>query len=447
MHGNGEAAAGAAPERHASTLEAIDLERSTLRFRDRDLERTYREYHSVHNLSNARAAHLIAVLMMVAWGFAIRGFLPPFDRPLDMTLRYGVFIPVLLVGFALTYARWYRRIWEWEIVGLLVIIMPLWVFYVSRMRTMPPDFGYVGLILMITFTYTLVRIRFPKVVLMAGLALAIYVPYAIVAVQVSGVKTTIALFYLLSFGALGGVAAYRQERSRRLLFVRERQLDRERHRSDSLLLNILPQAIVDRLKVRRDGGRLAEALDEVSVLFADAVDFTGQAAKTTPDELVDALDELFRRFDGLADRFGLEKIKTVGDAYMAVAGAPVAMPNHAGAAADMALAILEESALVRWPSGDPIVMRIGVASGPAVAGVIGHRKFAYDLWGDTVNLASRLESHGTPGRILVSETVVEQLSSRYAFGPEQVVDIKGRGPTRVRFLLGRTADTQAPSPS
>jgi class 3 adenylate cyclase len=325
------------------------------------------------------------------------------------------------------------------------------VFYVSRMRTMPPDFGYVGLLLMAMFAYTLVRPRFLLVLAIGALAMVSYIPYAVFAVQVTGVRTAIAIFYLVSFTGLGAVASYRSERNIRLLFIRERQLDQERHRSDALLLNILPEAIVNRLK-RRETGRLAEALDEVSVLFADAVGFTQQASKTTPDELVAALDELFRRFDLLADRYGLEKIKTVGDAYMAVAGAPVPMEGHAEAAAEMALAILEESSQVRWPSGDPIVMRIGVATGPAVAGVIGTRKFAYDLWGDTVNLASRLEEHGQPGCIMVSEEVARRLEGRYEFGPSRVVDLKGKGPTPVRFLLGRTpapepkADEVAPVP-
>jgi class 3 adenylate cyclase len=305
----------------------------------------------------------------------------------------------------------------------------------------------VGVILITAFTYSLIRLRFVLVMVVTAVGILAYMPFAIFARHIFGVRPLLAAFYLLSFGALGGVAAYLLERFTRLLFLRERQLDRERERSDALLLNILPRTIVDRLKVRRDGTRLAEAHDDVSVLFADAVGFTGQAGKTSPDALVGALDELFRRFDRVADRYGLEKVKTVGDEYMAVAGAPVGMPNHAEAAADMALAILEETEHVQWPSGDHIVMRIGVASGPAVAGVIGDRKFAYDLWGDTVNLASRLEASVEPGRILVSETMAELLADRYEFGPAQVLDLKGKGPTPVRFLVARRADVQAATAS
>ena len=150
------------------------------------------------------------------------------------------------------------------------------------------------------------------------------------------------------------------------------------------------------------------------------------------------LDGVFSLFDTLVDRFGMEKIKTVGDAYMAVAGAPEPHPEHAQAAAQMALGIQETMAELRWPSGEPMRVRVGIASGPAVAGVIGHRKFAYDLWGDTVNLASRLESHGTPGRILVSVATAALLDGDYLLSEKQVIDLKGRGPTPARFLLGRS---------
>src|SRR5262249_11003192 len=154
-------------------------------------------------------------------------------------------------------------------------------------------------------------------------------------------------------------------------------------------LNILPQAVVDQLKTSPDG-HVAQAFDQVTVIFADAVGSTEQGARSTPEQFAAALDELFRRFDQIADRHRLEKIKTIGDAYMAVAGAPVPRANHRAAALSMAIDVLDEAGDVRWPSGDPIEVRVGVATGPALAGIIGQRKFAYDLWGDTVNFASRL---------------------------------------------------------
>jgi class 3 adenylate cyclase len=351
------------------------------------------------------------------------------------------------VGFALSFTRFFERIWEWVAVAVVVATNLMWVWYISQVLTMPAEYGYVGLILITAFTYTLLRLRFVLVVAITLVSIAAYLPYAVSAVYIFGVTTVLATLFLVTFGVLGGVVAYRTERSSRLLFLRERQLDRERERSDALLLNVLPQVIIDRLKFETDGGHVAEALDEVSVLFADAVNSTAEAAMTSPEEFAETLDQLFRRFDAVADRHGLEKIKTIGDAYMAVAGAPVAMADHAAGAAEMALDVLAASTEVRWPSGDPIVVRVGVASGPAVAGVIGVRKFAYDLWGDTVNLASRLEASGEPGRILVSEAMAEMLGDRYEFGPKVVLDLKGKGPTPVRFLLARRSELPASTAS
>ena len=429
------------------TAPSEDLGRKTLRFRDAELEAEYREYSFDQSLTNVRFALLGAAGLWILWGVVLRPFMVPADRAFDLVLRFGVFIPILLVAFALSFTPAFRRIWEWVLTAVILTTMVAWVFYIAEIRTMPAQLGYVGLILIAAFSYTLIRLRFLLVVVVALVALAIYLPYAFVAPHIFGVEETIAALFLVTFAGLGGVAAYRLELASRLLFLRERQLQRERERSDGLLLNILPGVIVDRLKAQRDGGRIAEDLEEVSVVFADAVDSTAHAAQTSPEEFAETLDRLFRRFDGIADRHGLEKIKTIGDAYMAVAGAPVPAPDHAIRAADAALDFLAEAGEIRWPNGDPIVMRVGMATGPAVAGVIGQRKFAYDLWGDTVNLASRLaESHGEAGHIQVSEAAARRLADRYELGAPRVIDLKGKGPTEVRFLLGRRPEAARPAP-
>lgn len=203
----------------------------------------------------------------------------------------------------------------------------------------------------------------------------------------------------------------------------------------------MPRAIVERLKAR-DGspkaGSIADALPDVTVLFADLVGFTERAGRIPPNELVVVLDDVFTAFDGMADRLGLEKIKTVGDAYMAVAGAPEPRLDHAEAAAEMALGIVRHMDGLRWPTGEPMQVRVGVASGAVVAGVIGRRKFAYDLWGDTVNLASRLEAGGEPGGVLVAESTADLLAYAYDLSEPCVLEVKGKGPTRARYLLGRS---------
>ncbi|MGZ5213617.1 MAG: adenylate/guanylate cyclase domain-containing protein [Actinomycetota bacterium] len=207
--------------------------------------------------------------------------------------------------------------------------------------------------------------------------------------------------FLVSIAVIGMAAGYGLERTTRLVFLRERQLDLARRRADDLLRNTLPGSVVDRLQAgdtAPEEAQIADRLESVTVLFADLVRFTEHASRVAPHELVVVLDDVFTRFDELADRVGMEKIKTVGDSYMAVAGAPDPGPDHAGAAAEMALGVLACLKGARWPTGEPMDVRVGVASGPVVAGVIGRRKFAYDLWGDTVNVASRLESRGEPGQ-------------------------------------------------
>jgi class 3 adenylate cyclase len=424
------------------------LDPITLRFRNPELEAAYRVRNFRQNLGNIRFAFLGGTLLWVTWGLVLYPHLLALaDKRIDLIMRYGFFVPILLLGFGLSFFRWFERVWEWVAVGIVLATVLTWVYYIAQVLTIPAEYGYVGLILITAFTYTLLRLRFVLVAAITLVGIAAYLPYAVAAVYITGVTTVLATLFLVTFGVLGWVVAYRTERSSRVLFLRERQLGEERERSDSLLLNILPQAIIDRLKTEQNGGHVAEELEEVSVLFADAVNSTEEAAKTSPEEFAETLDQLFRRFDAIADTHGLEKIKTIGDAYMAVAGAPIPMENHAQAAAEMALDVLAAAGEVRWPSGIPIVVRVGVATGPAVAGVIGQRKFAYDLWGDTVNLASRLEENGESGRILVSEGMSEQLGERYEFGPPIVLDLKGKGPTPVRFLLARRSEVPAPTAS
>ena len=418
----------------------LGLRRLRLRFREPSLEAAFRADQFRHNLGNIRFAFLAGIGLWVSWGFLLRPrMLALSDQRLDAAIRFGVFIPMLIVALGLTFTRFFEREWERVAVVIAIATILTWVYYISQVLTLPAEYGYVGVILITAFSYTLLRLRFIFVALITVVGIAAYLPYAFTAQYIVDLSRVLATLYLVSFGILGGLAAYRMERFARQLFMRERQLDEERLRSDRLLLNILPQAIVDQLKTS-SGGRIAQAFDEVSVVFADAVGSTDQAARCSPEEFADSLDALFRRFDEIADRHGLEKIKTIGDAYMAVAGAPVPVADHAEAAVAMALDILAESGDIRWPSGDPIVVRGGVASGPAVAGVIGHKKFAYDLWGDTVNLASRLEEHGEPGRVLVSESTAVRLADRYDFAPTQILDVEGKGATPVRVLLGRRAD-------
>ncbi|MGF1535186.1 MAG: adenylate/guanylate cyclase domain-containing protein [Elainellaceae cyanobacterium] len=224
-----------------------------------------------------------------------------------------------------------------------------------------------------------------------------------------------------------------------------RQLERERRKSENLLLNILPPSIAARLKA---GHReIADGFADATVLFADLVNFTQLAETRSPHELVQLLNTIFSAFDALTERFGLEKIKTIGDAYMVVGGLPVPRPDHAEAIAELALAMQQEVKRLCRQTGESIEIRIGINTGPVTAGVIGTKKFIYDLWGDTVNVASRMESHGLAGAIQVSETTYERLRHRYQFSVRRNVSVKGKGAMTTYVLTENRQHTNMQSRS
>ncbi|NND02592.1 MAG: adenylate/guanylate cyclase domain-containing protein [Acidimicrobiia bacterium] len=215
-------------------------------------------------------------------------------------------------------------------------------------------------------------------------------------------------------------------------FVRQRNLFQQQ--SDTLLNNVLPSEIAERLK--RDSGMIAEQLNSVSVLFADVVDFTPMSSAMSPTQLVGLLDRVFSDIDGFVEELGLEKIKTVGDEYMVAAGVPTPRSDHAEVVAELALRIRDHFA-AGSVNGHRIEFRIGINSGPVVAGIIGRRKFAYDLWGDVVNTASRMESQGVAGEIQITGSTFGLISDRFLCKPRGTIDVKGKGEQETWLLRGR----------
>jgi adenylate cyclase len=222
-----------------------------------------------------------------------------------------------------------------------------------------------------------------------------------------------------------------------LLQYSVRARDAAMAQSEGLLLNVLPRSIAERLK--RGPGIIAERFDDVTVLFADVADFTPFAERTSPERIVSVLDEVFSAFDRLTEKRGLEKIKTIGDAYMVAGGLPERRPDHAQSVAELALDMQSELARICKALGLGLTIRIGIASGPVVAGVIGRHKFTYDLWGDTVNTASRMESQGVAGRIQVTEATYQRLRDRFDFEDRGEIAIKGKGHLRAYLLVGSAA--------
>ena len=258
----------------------------------------------------------------------------------------------------------------------------------------------------------------------------------------TGVPVWFSTLMLVLNVAVGGtivftlLALFAQQRHDALAALRV-----EQDKAETLLLNILPRSIADRLKA--DSQTIADDFSAASILFADVVDFTPLSQRLPAAEVVGMLDRLFSHFDKLADRYGLEKIKTIGDCYMVAAGVPTPRPDHARAIALMAIdmrAAMQDADAV----GDlGLEMRIGINSGPVVAGVIGRKRFLYDLWGDAVNTASRMESHGSPGRIQITRATYELLRDEFECEPRGTIDVKGKGEIETWYLVGRKGEAPA----
>ncbi|HEY9862573.1 MAG TPA: adenylate/guanylate cyclase domain-containing protein [Candidatus Obscuribacterales bacterium] len=220
----------------------------------------------------------------------------------------------------------------------------------------------------------------------------------------------------------------------------DKALQESRERSEKLLLNILPPSIAERLKY--DSSSIAEKFDEVTILFADIVGFTPLSNRIEPDELVERLNQVFSVFDQLTEKHGLEKIKTIGDAYMVVGGLPLAKPDHAEAVAQIALDMQRAIANFQTQYNEPLQIRIGINSGSVIAGVIGVKKFIYDLWGDAVNVASRMESSGLPGKIQVTEATYERLKNSYILEKRGQIEVKGKGEMTTYWLIQETVNSR-----
>jgi len=226
------------------------------------------------------------------------------------------------------------------------------------------------------------------------------------------------------------------DKERIVQLQREKELlNIEQMKTDKLMLNILPRPIADRLK--KGESNIAGSYPEVTILFSDLVGFTNMAAGKTASELVKLLNDLFTRFDKRAEDLGIEKIKTIGDAYMAVGGLPIPRSDHADIVAEMALGMFDDLRDFNAANQVKINMRIGINSGPVVAGVIGFTKFSYDLWGNTVNTSSRMESTSENGKIQVSAMSYDLLKSNFLFIERGMVECKGLGPIKTHFLLGK----------
>ena len=259
---------------------------------------------------------------------------------------------------------------------------------------------------------------------------------AVVAWRDSGFSDSMILFFFVA--NISGVSAVTFLTIRYFVGQKNETLEllrQEREKSDRLLLNVLPAEIAERLKGRPDGV-IADACEAVSVLFADVVGFTPLSAELPPQEMVGLLNDVFRHFDELVARYGVEKIRTIGDNYMVAAGVPRPRRDHGPVLARLALDMNRYVASLPGPNGRALQFRIGINSGPAIAGVIGQTKFHYDIWGDAVNTASRMESHGVPGKIQITRETMELIKDEFICEPRGVIEVKGKGEMETWFVEG-----------
>jgi adenylate cyclase len=406
----------------------------TLRFSDPRAENAFIADHDEAALPQQRMVGIAAIIFYAVFG--LLDTLVVKDGPgWLLFIRFGVVCPVIALAVAVAWRPWAARVAQPVSCGVIVLaafgldVMPL-------VAAVPADYSRTGTLLILMFLFAFARIRFTWAIATAPLLVAGYAGFQ--AIEDAPLDQVLYNdFFLISFIVIGVSTSYTLERLRRLEFIRRRELSAERQLSDDLLHNILPEEIATRL--RENPASIADSEADASILFADIVGFTPFSSSLPPAEVVRLLDMLFNRFDDHCEERGIEKIKTIGDAYMAVAGIPRPNPDHASSIVELAFAMQRAAAEVspHWPA--PIALRIGIASGPVVAGVIGHKKFAYDLWGDTVNTASRMESQGRPNRIQVSESTYHLLRDQYAFGDPHTTEIKGKGPMTTYFLLGPEA--------
>src|SRR5436305_3280510 len=365
--------------------------------------------------------------------FAIQRFFDPMPVTWKLAAINGVTAPILIAVPLL------HRFSPVAAPLVLVLIAYAFIFVVSSMLgtgagTYLYFFTFAALgILLIGPEHVFLTIALGVVAAALIIALNMIVPHD------KGIVSPAALFFghfvtnvIASSAILYGIIFYAVRQFARA----EEAAEREHQRSEGLLVNILPPSIAERLKDRTDS-EIADAFPEASILFADMAGFTARASDSTPKDLVRFLNSVYTRLDSLVERHGLEKIKTTGDAYMVVSGVPQPLPDHAAALADLALEIRDELAGLVDHKGRAVPVRIGIASGPVVAGVVGTRKFFYDVWGDAVNIASRMESTSEVGKIQVAPQTHELIAARFEFQERGVIEVRGKGLMQTWFLVGR----------
>jgi class 3 adenylate cyclase len=417
----------------------------TLRFKPA-LEQLFLTDYAQRTLLVGRIACVMGTAL-----YAIFGFLDPwvFPQSLKQTwfIRFGVIEPIMISITLFSFTPYFAR--HMQIALMALAITASSGVYAQLIAAYPIEPGFTaycsGLLLITLWAYTIARLRFVYAsltgwLITVGYILTACIDQSVLSQGANGVQVAQFMnnvFMLLSSNIIGMIAGYKLEYHIRRDFLTQHDLADAQARTEQLLVNMLPVPIAKRLL--EGNGHLVDRCESVSVLFADVVGFTQLAKRYTPERLVQLLESLFGRFDALVHRHGLEKIKTIGDCYMVAGGLLFPQPNHANTTIELAQDMLKVMADINRDYDENLELRIGVSTGPVVAGVIGQLRFTYDLWGDTANTASRMESHGVPGRIQISEWTRTLLGETYEYESRGPIFVKGQGGMQVYLIKGQAS--------
>ncbi len=419
-----------------STAKLPALEKSmhplTLRFADPVLER---HYHDARLRSRFVAGRISSLAGAIAWGIFILLGLVLNEQPepvIQITTYGGLFGMLALFGlhFMLKPGRWV------ETVGVVILLANFCALLFLTSHTTAANAPHFMPATVFTLTsvmaFALVGVTFWEGFRIALVSIAFYYIAVIYLQPQSPIAIAYQSAWMLTTTAFAGLGFYFLDRTQRVAWLRQLDLIAAQEEIRTLLHNVLPPAIAER-KLAGESP-IADTYAQASLLFADVVNFTPLSARFSSKQVVGLLNELYERFDEIVARHGLEKIKTIGDCYMVAGGLPRPDPDHLARLTGAAIEMQSVAGEVLTPDGEPLKLRIGIHTGPVTAGVIGQAKFAFDVWGDTVNVASRMEAVGTADRITVSDEVRAALGNAYAFSGPEIVEVKGKGQTRVWML-------------
>jgi len=406
----------------------------TLEFRDKALEAAFQADHAKNVLSQVRIAIIIAAILYGT--FSILDFIVITENRIPaLFVRFGFAIPLFALGYLATYRMYFRKRLQ-LLVSIIICIAGVGIMLIAiRYENVKSDIFFTGTLLPLFWAFLYSGLRFINAV---KVGLCLIVIYEVLLYSFSNMPfyTFIGLnFFIFTSLIIGVLGGYTIERYYRRDFVNQRLIRLEKQKNEKLLLNILPKSIAEELKAHE--GTIARDYEEITVLFADLVGFTQLSSHQTAQEVVTMLNEIFSMFDKLTDEYGLEKIKTIGDAYMVTSNISANKSDAVEAVADFALDVHQMLSKYNERTGKNIEIRVGIHTGPAVAGVIGVKKFIYDVWGCTVNIASRMESHSLINQTQVSQASYELLKDRFIFDERGEIEIKGMGRMHTYLLMNR----------